>query len=125
MLSSLTTIDPQKPTFKRISKAGKIVVSTDVVSGIGNDIAGESTHDTHETHLASVTFDLARSPEIDTEDVERAAEGPGKDELAVANDSSIGSNGARALEDPTRDVLLANRPKEAETDAVRGLQMPA
>ena len=110
-----------KPDFQknvsdqRVSK----VMGGGVIGGSDENKAGEITRGTHKMSLAATISNLARGPDVNVEDTAGTAEGPGKDELAVANDSSIGSNAVRALEDPTRDVISANRPKEAETDAVR------
>ena len=48
-----------------------------------------------------------------------AAERPQKDELAVASDSSVGSDAMRTLEDPVGDVFAAVWPKELEADAMQ------
>ena len=53
------------------------------------------------------------------EDIEGTAEGPRKDELAVASDGAIGSDAVWALKHPVRHIFATDRPKETETDAVR------
>jgi hypothetical protein len=101
-------------------EAGKIV-SSGVVSGSDEYKTGEITHGVHEVGLAAVVLDFARSPEIDMEDVEGAAEGPGEDELAVAGDGAVGGDAVRALKDPIGNIFATERPKEAETDAMQSL----
>jgi hypothetical protein len=95
------------------------VVRSGVVSGSDENKSGEVTHGVHEVCLAAVVGNIARSPEIDIEDVERAAEGPGKDELAVAGDGAVGGNAVRALKDPIGDIFAAEGPEEAEANAVQ------
>jgi hypothetical protein len=100
-------------------EAGKIV-SSDIVSGSDKDKTSEITHGIQKVRLSTVVGDVARSPEIDVEDVERATERPGEDELAVAGDSAIRSDAVRALKNPIGNVFAALWPKEAETDAMQG-----
>ena len=58
--------------------------------------------------FCTANFDLARSPEIDTEDAKGATERSGKDELAVVGASIIGSNATRrVLKEPVGDVFAA------------------
>ena len=71
-------------------QAGKVVRSG-VVSSSDKDEAGKIAHGVHEIGLATVVFDFARGPKVDMKDVERAAEGSGENELAVAGDSAVGS----------------------------------
>jgi hypothetical protein len=51
-------------------------MGSDVVGGVDEDKSGKVAHGIHEVGLATVIGDLSRSPEIDVEDVEGAAEGP-------------------------------------------------
>jgi len=97
------------------------IVGADIVGGSDEDEAGEITHGIHQICFATVVCDFARSPEIDVEDIEGAAEGPGEDELAVAGDSAVGSDTVRAAENPFGNVFAAMRPKEAEADAMQSL----
>ena len=73
------------------------VVRRDIISRCDKDKPGEVAHGVHQISFSSIVSDLAWCPEIDVENVERAAERPRKDELAVAGDSSIGSDAMRAL----------------------------
>jgi hypothetical protein len=94
------------------------IMSSDVVSGIDKYKPSEVAHSIHEISLATVIGDVSRSPEIDVEDVERAAKGPREDEFTVASDGSVGSDAMRALKDPRSDILATVRPKEAEANAM-------
>ena len=75
-------------------------MSCNVVSGIGNDKACEITHDIHEVGFTTVIPDVACLPKIDMKDVERAAEGPREDKLAVTSNGTIGSETVRTFEAP-------------------------
>ena len=89
-----------------------------VISGGDKYESCEVAHGVHEISFAAVVGNIARSPEIDMEDIEWAAEGPREDELAVAGDGAVGSDAVRALKDPIGDIFATQRPKEAETDTV-------
>jgi len=94
-------------------------MSGDVVRGVDENKPSEVAHGIHQIGFATVVGDLAGGPEIDVENVEGAAEGPGKDKLAVASNSAVGSDAMGALEDPSSNVFATKRPEEAEADAMK------
>jgi hypothetical protein len=101
-------------------KASEVMGSDVVLGGVDEDKSGEVAHGIHEVGLATVIGYLARSPEIDVEDVEGAAEGPREDEFTVARDGTVGSDAMSALKDPRSNVFATVRPKESETYTMQG-----
>lgn len=77
-------------------KTGK-VMGCNVRGGIDNDKTGEVTHDVEEVCFTAVVSDFARGPEVNVEDIEGAAEGPGEDKFAVPMDSAICGEAVRAF----------------------------
>ena len=89
------------------------------------DKSGEVTHGVHEVSLATVVCDITRSPEIDMEDVERAAQsGQEKMSSLLREMVPFDRDAVRALKDPVGDVLAAQGPKETEADAVQSFVDP-
>jgi hypothetical protein len=95
-----------------LDKQASEIVSSDVVGGINKDKAGEITHGVHKISLATIIGNVTGSPEIHMKDVERATEGPRKNEFAVTGDRTIGSDAMRALEDPIGDIFAAVWPEK-------------
>lgn len=100
-------------------EAGEIV-SVDIVSGSDKYKTGEITHGVHEIRFAAIVGDLARGPEVDVKDVEGTAKGPRKDELTVAFNSAGRSDTVGTAKNPLGNVLAAEGPEEAETNAMEG-----
>ncbi len=92
-----------------------------MVGGSNKDKTGEVTHGIHEVGLDTVVGNFAGGPEIDMENVKRAAERPREDELAVASDSAVGSDAMRTLENPISNVLATEGPEEPKTNAMESL----
>jgi hypothetical protein len=96
------------------------IMSCNVVSGIDNDKAGEIAHNIHEVGFTMVIHNFAGLPKIDMKDVERAAEGPREDNLAVASNRTIGSETVRTFEAPISNDFPTMGPKEPKADVVKG-----
>jgi hypothetical protein len=97
------------------------IVGSNVAGGVDENESSEIAHSVQEISFSSIISDVARRPKVDMQDVERAAEGPGKDELTVASDSAIGGDTVRALENPVGNILATLRPEEAKTNAMESL----
>jgi hypothetical protein len=96
-------------------------VSGDVAGGVGKNESGEVAHSVEKTGFTTIVSDVDRRPKVDMQDAERAAEGPGEDEFAVARDSAIGGDAVGILKDPIGDILAALRLEEAKANAMKSL----
>jgi hypothetical protein len=100
-------------------ETGKIM-SSNVVSSVDEHEASQVAHGVQQISITTVIGNFAGGPKIDMENVEGTAEGPGEDELTVASDGAVQGNAMRALKHPVGNVFAILRPKELETDAVKG-----
>jgi hypothetical protein len=58
-------------------------------------------------------------PKINMENIKGTAEGPGKDQLAIASNGAIGGDTVGTLQHPSgNNVLAAKRPEETKTNAL-------
>jgi hypothetical protein len=96
-------------------------VSGDVAGGVDKNESGEVAHSVEKISFTTIVSDVARHPKVNMQDVERAAEGPGEDEFAVARDSAIGGDAVGTLKDPIGDIFAAVRPEEAKANAMESL----
>ena len=123
---SAAVIDNKETTETNFQKnfldeeAGEIMGS-DVVGGIYQNESGEIAHSIHEVSVPAIIGNITGCPEIDVEDVERATEGPRKNELAVAGDRSVGRDAVGTLKNPIGNILATVRPEESKTNPVQSL----
>lgn len=93
----------------------------DVVGGVNQNKSCEVTHAIQKIGVATVVGDVAGCPKIGMKDIKWATKRPREDKFAVARDGAIRGDAMGALENPISDCFAAVRPKEAETDAMKGL----
>ena len=96
-------------------------MSSNVVSGIDKNKTSEVTHGVQKVGFSAVVGNVTRGPEIDVQNIERAAKWPRENELAVAGDGAVRSDAVRALKNPLGDVFADERPEEPESDAMQSL----
>jgi hypothetical protein len=103
-----------------LDKETSKIVGGDVVSGLDKNKSSEVAQGIYKICLAAIISDITTSPDINVEDAERAAKGPGENELAVAGNSTVGSDTVTALEDPRGNVFATERPEEMKMNVVQG-----
>ena len=94
-----------KDTSKRLG--------SNVRDGIQEDESREITHGIQKVRLATVVGEITGCPEIQVQNVERAAEWPGENQFTVARDGTVRCDAMWAREHPRGDVLAAAWPKES------------
>jgi hypothetical protein len=94
----------------------------DVREAFDNNHTGKVAHGSEDVSgTVRKIGSVAWLPKVNVEDVERAADWPGKQELAVAADSAVGEDTVGALPDPSYDIGAELWPEETEADAMEGL----
>ena len=96
-------------------------MSSNVVSGIDKNKTSEVTHGVQKVCFSAVVGNVTRDPEIDVQNIVRAAKWPRENELAVAGDGAVRSDAVRALKNPLGDVFADEMPEEPESDAMQSL----
>jgi hypothetical protein len=108
----------EKVLHENVSEIGR----GNIGETLDNDHTGKVAHGSEDVSGAVGVVDgVAGLPKIDMKDVKRAADGPRKQQLAVATDSVVGKDAMGALLNPSDDVGAELWPEKAKADAMQSL----
>ncbi len=96
-------------------------MSSNVVSGIDKNKTSKVAHGVQKVCFSAIVGNVTRGPEIDVQNIERAAKGPRENELAVAGDGAVGSDAVWTLKNPIGNIFTIERPEKPESDTMQSL----